>query len=106
MAANGPACHVENADKIKTAMSRSEMCQSFEEQISKDVGSQTDLSQIRVILKMDNAHYVEATITKASDENSVVLPPMAVEVLDRPLNLTDIRSLATSIGHALLNQKS
>lgn len=106
MAAGGPVCHVENADKIKTAMAPSQMCQCFEDQLSQDIGSQADLSEIRVVLKMDSAHYVEATITRESDQNSIVLPPMAVEVLDRPLNLTDIRSLATSIGHALLNQKS
>lgn len=106
MAADGPMCRVENAEKIKIAMAPSQMCQCFQDQLSQTLGSQGDLSEIHVVLKMDSAHYVEATITKASDGDSVVLPPMAVEVLDRPLNLTDIRSLANSIGHALLNQKS
>lgn len=106
MAANEPECRVEGADKIKVAMAPAQMCRCFQDQLAEDIGSKTDLSDIRVVLKMDGAHSVKATITNVSGEQSQIISPITVEVLDRPINLRDIRSLASSIGHALLNQNS
>lgn len=106
MAANEPECRVESAGKMKVAMAPAQMCRSFQDQLAEDIGSKADLSDIRVVLKVDGAHSVEATITTVSGEQSQIVSPITVEVLDRPVNLRDIRSLATSVGHALLNQNS
>ncbi len=105
MAANLPQCHVEGVKLIKASMTPSQMCECFQDRLVKEVGSNTDLSNVRIVLRAESAHKVEASITKVSDDHSDDLPPMAVQVLDRPINSSDIQSLAAAVGHALLNQK-
>lgn len=105
MAANLPACHVEDAKQTKLSMSPSQMCECFQSRLAKDLGSDTDLSDLRVTLRAPSAHEVEASVTKASGDEAAILPPMTVKVLDRPISSGDVQSLAASVARALLNQK-
>lgn len=94
-ASNLPACHVEGIKLIKASMSPLQMCHCFQTRLAKDVGSDTDLTDIRIILRTKSAHKVEASISRVSDDHSDVFAQMAIKVHDRPINSSDIQSLAT-----------
>lgn len=105
MAGNLASCHVENAKAAKLSISPSQMCQCFQRRLAGEVGSDIDLSTIRVVLNPRNSHEVEASLHAVSGNGAAVLEPISVKVLDRPINSSDIESLASAVGHALLNQK-
>ncbi|MCK0098008.1 hypothetical protein MWU38_01315 [Qipengyuania sp. S6317L1] len=105
MAADVPSCRVENANAAKLSMSSSQMCQCFQRRLADEVGSDIDLSAIRIVLKPRNSHEVEASVHAASETSAPVLEPVSVKVFDRSINASDIESLASAVGRALLDPK-
>ena len=97
----GETCTVEGAQYLSVSATEVEICDLFQSKLSEALGSGGPGGDVAVSLEIEKSGTINASVTKTAESTPTNYPTVSVDVMDRPLNLSDVEQLAMSAARVI-----
>jgi len=100
----GESCTVEGAQFLSESATETQICNLFEAKLSEAMEDEGAGSNLAMSIEIEKTGTINASIAKMTGSDPATYPTISVDVMDRPLNLSDVERLAVSAAEAIQSE--
>ncbi|WP_337660948.1 hypothetical protein [Erythrobacter sp. Alg231-14] len=105
----GDTCRVDGAQFLGVSATDAEICELFRTKLGEALGDQDRTDGLSMTLTVEKSGTINADIAKLDEGNTNIeaksaYPTVSVDVMDRPLNLSDVERLAQAAANVMVSE--